>query len=439
MSVSLLSNDYLRSASANVRSKSVPWEGYQRAGLVTLDELALIKKVDRQPKAKIDSVLLSDGPAYVLLYLRLLKKLTRVDTIQIILVLIADSLADHEERVALYTRTAESEPDLPHGPLLKALSESDDEFTQLKAAQILTVLLCGDTASSLPSHILHTYLTSLASFVQDPSSNKRDLAVQYLEALLTRQDCRQAVWAIQGITNGFMEILRHNPSSQMSYQVAFSLWLLSFEQNIAEQIDKKCNIIPLLIDVAKGAIKEKVIRVIVATFKNLVIKAPEANLPAMLVSQLLPFVKNLAGRKWSDEDIMEDIQFLRDELTVNFQSLTTYDEYASELSSGHLSWSPVHESDDFWKENATKLNEHDAAQLKTLLKLLNESKDPIVLAVAAHDVGQYVKHYERGKKLVTDLGGKTRVMELMTHTDSDVRYRALMSVQQLVSQPWVTV
>ncbi len=35
---------------------------------------------------------------------------------------------------------------------------------------------------------------------------------------------------------------------------------------------------------------------------------------------------------------------------------------------------------------------------RTLLKLLNESKDPIVLAVAAHDVGQYVKHYERGKK-----------------------------------------
>jgi V-type H+-transporting ATPase subunit H len=84
-----------------------------------------------------------------------------------------------------------------------------------------------------------------------------------------------------------------------------------------------------------------------------------------------------------------------------------------------------------------------------------------VLAVAAHDIGQYVKHYERGKKsvdllynrmchlysvcflgrcrIVTDLGAKTRVMELMTHQDSDVRYRALLSVQQLVSQPWVAV
>jgi V-ATPase subunit H len=40
---------------------------------------------------------------------------------------------------------------------------------------------------------------------------------------------------------------------------------------------------------------------------------------------------------------------------------------------------------------------------------------------------------------VTDLGGKGRVMELMAHENSDVRYRALLSVQQLVSQPWVTV
>jgi V-type H+-transporting ATPase subunit H len=35
---------------------------------------------------------------------------------------------------------------------------------------------------------------------------------------------------------------------------------------------------------------------------------------------------------------------------------------------------------------------------RVLVKLLKDSTDPIVLAVAAHDVGQYVKYYERGKK-----------------------------------------
>ena len=56
--------------------------------------------------------------------------------------------------------------------------------------------------------------------------------------------------------------------------------------------------------------------------QNLVMKAPIANLPAMLVAQLLPFAKNLCTRKWSDEDIIEDVHFLRDELNANFQSLT---------------------------------------------------------------------------------------------------------------------
>ena len=79
-----------------------------------------------------------------------------------------------------------------------------------------------------------------------------------------------------------------------------------------------------------------------------------------------------------------------------------------------------------------------------------------MLSVAAHDVGQYVKHYERGKKYVSlgicgssqlmcchrglqDLDAKTRVMELMTHHDADVRYQALVSVQRLVSHPWAAV
>jgi V-type H+-transporting ATPase subunit H len=70
----------------------------------------------------------------------------------------------------------------------------------------------------------------------------------------------------------------------------------------------------------------------------------------------------------------------------------------------------------FWKENATKLNDSNYQQLKyvsepstlalhtnhqgyrVLVELLKDSQDPLVLAVASHDIGQYVKHYPRGKK-----------------------------------------
>ncbi|KAI5124066.1 hypothetical protein M0805_003893 [Coniferiporia weirii] len=434
MSLSLVSNPYIEETSTKIRSKPVPWEAYQRAGLVTADELALIKRVSRQPRAKTDSLLLTEGQTYAPLYLSLLKKLNRIDTMQWILVLIADALVDHEERIPLFTKAVEKDPELPYGPLLRSL-ESQDEFLQLKSAQILTVLLSSEHSTIQPQY-LQPFLEVLASLAQSPSSTKRDIAVQCLEGLLPRTEVRMSVWAHSKIIVGLRDILQNKPGAQMSYQVCFCFWLLTFEQEISENINRKYDIIPLLTDVAQAAVKEKVIRVIVATFRNLVSKAPSQNLPSMLVAQLLPFAKSLCGRKWTDEDIVEDIQFLRDELKANFDSLTTWEEYTAELSSGHLLWSPVHESDSFWQENADKLCDQDYAQFKLLVRLLNDSTDPTVLAVAAHDLGQFVKCCDRGKKAAADLGAKTRVMQLMTHENADVRYRSLISVQRLLSQPW---
>ena len=109
MSFSLVSNPYLDEASAKIRSKPVPWEvicilsisllelnnrqGYQRAGLLTSEELTMIKRVDRQPRTKVESLLVTSGKTYAQLYLKLLKKLARVDTLQWLLVVIADALA----------------------------------------------------------------------------------------------------------------------------------------------------------------------------------------------------------------------------------------------------------------------------------------------------------------------------------------------------------
>ena len=60
---------------------------------MTSEELALITRVDRQPRVKVESILLSEGQTYALLYLRLLKKFQAVDTLQCILVLITDAIA----------------------------------------------------------------------------------------------------------------------------------------------------------------------------------------------------------------------------------------------------------------------------------------------------------------------------------------------------------
>jgi V-type H+-transporting ATPase subunit H len=67
-------------------------QGYQRADLITSEDLALVKKVDKQSRARLDSIMLSECSTYAHLFLRLLKKLQRIDTMQCILVLVTDAL-----------------------------------------------------------------------------------------------------------------------------------------------------------------------------------------------------------------------------------------------------------------------------------------------------------------------------------------------------------
>lgn len=60
----------------------------------------------------------------------------------------------------------------------------------------------------------------------------------------------------------------------------------------------------------------------VSTFRNLITKAPKQNLAAMLTVKVLPWLQTLQGRKFGDEDIKEDFDFLVDELKRSFEGLT---------------------------------------------------------------------------------------------------------------------
>jgi V-type H+-transporting ATPase subunit H len=62
-----------------------------------------------------------------------------------------------------------------------------------------------------------------------------------------------------------------------------------------------------------------------------------------------------------------------------------------------LSWTPPHRSEDFWRNNATKLTEWNNKLLKTLARLLSTSKNPVVLAVGCHDIGELVKQVPQAR------------------------------------------
>jgi V-type H+-transporting ATPase subunit H len=81
-------------------------------------------------------------------------------------------------------------------------------------------------------------------------------------------------------------------------------------------------IFQLLTLIALESIKEKTVRIIIQVFKNLILKAPQENIIPMLAVKTLKTLTLLKQRKWTDEDLMEDILFIETELQGHVDSLT---------------------------------------------------------------------------------------------------------------------
>ncbi|KAI9471850.1 MAG: ATPase, V1 complex, subunit H [Benjaminiella poitrasii] len=430
----MISHPYLDDKLNEIRLMYIPWEEYKTIGLITEDEVAMIKYVENTTTNELTPIMSEHGLYYAALYLELMQKLARVDAIQKVLVFIHDMLFEHEERIALFHRASEKAREFPFEPFYKAL-RIGDEFIGIQSSKILTLLICSTSQNSEVD--INDFFKWMTFQLQSHHQHVIDLNIQILDTLFHLPDYRKVFWNTSHAIDSLVNILKAACANQKQvgpqkmYELTFAIWLLTFDDNIAKNMERKCQIIPTLVNIAKFAVKEKVIRVVIAIFRNFIVKAPTENMSSMLVSRLLPLCDHLATRKWTDQDIVEDIQFLRSELEKNFLSLTTFEVYAAELETGMLQWSPSHLSEIFWKENTSRLNEDNHKLLKQLVRLLSSSTNPLVLAVACHDIGQYAKYSTKdGKRIFHLLGAKQRVMELMTHKNSEVRYHALSATQK---------
>lgn len=190
------------------------------------------------------------------------------------------------------------------------------------------------------------------------------------------------------------------------------------------------DVIPLITNILRSSIKEKVTRVALAILFNLSTKDQNTNLPVLLVTGVLPHLQTLAGRftKDSDPDLTADLAALITSLEEFQKTQTTLSSYRLEVMAGHLRWSPPHRNDGFWKKHAREILD-DTELVKQLAKVLTGSQDKTVLAVAANDVGVLIREVPYSRKRWEDLGVKAKVMELMADTDAEVRYEALKAVQ----------
>lgn len=314
--------------------------------------------------------------------------------------------------------------------------KNEDEAVPLLSAKVLNYLIA--TTETVPESVISPFFEWYRniSTTQDQNVDLQNLAIQSLSSILRSAENRSIFWNNEANISILQDLLKKHGGVQLQYNTLLVLWLLSFDKPIAEKLNEQMDAVSLLSSIAKASFKEKVTRMAIATLRNLAKLAPAKSVGPMLQADLLPFLKTLSARQWQDPDIKEDLDYLTAQLTARKEEMTSFDEYVTEVESGKLSWTPPHKSEEFWSANASSLTKNDNKLVKDLARILSTSQEPIVLAVACHDIGAFVKNYPEGRNVVQKIGAKGKVLELMASGDSELRYEALQTVQILLSKAW---
>ncbi|KAL1985147.1 hypothetical protein VTN96DRAFT_8169 [Rasamsonia emersonii] len=460
---------YLSSLQNNIRARPIPWEGAVRAGNITDDQLRKIKAVDKVRKEQRRQTIDADLNGYTTLLAGgpdgksvLESASKRTDIVQYILVLAADLLNDSPSLASALV--AHPDPYKPFLPLLRHSTNSEDPISLLTSSfltnLVSTALVSSSKSSARDEEALPQLYSYLSSLVKNQDSGLQDIGVQGFSTLLRTKAAREIFWSQRKETvDPLVDILRAAAGAkdsgsstlagtssirnfdaglgggvglQLLYHVLLVIWQLSFEGSpVGNDLQSDHDIIELYTQLLRLSPKEKTTRLLLATLNNLLSANRTTLLPVAVFVRLPALLSNLSGRHLTDPDLLEDLKSLSDMLDEYTKTQTTFDEYAAEVQSGHLRWSPPHRNPVFWRENARRILDEDQGALpKKLAEILSKSwdNDKQVLAIACNDVGNLVKQLPERRSQLEKLGLKARVMELMTDRDESVRWESLRAV-----------
>nr|ACJ85007.1 unknown [Medicago truncatula]AFK33862.1 unknown [Medicago truncatula] len=430
-----------------VLSRDIPWETYMSTKLISGTSLQLLRRYDHRSESQRAQLLDDDGPAYVRVFVHVLRDIFKEDTVEYVLAMIDGMLTANPKRARLFHDNALADDDT-YEPFLRLLRKGN-WFVQEKSCKILALIVSvrpknqsgvasnGEASNEKkPFTSIDDVLIGLVKWfceqLKKPSHPSRGVptAINCLSTLLKEPVVRSNFVQTDGVKLLVPLICPASTqqSIQLLYETCLCIWLLSYYEPAIEYLATS-RTLPRLIDVVKSSTKEKVVRVVVLTLKNLMSKG---TLGAQMVDLQLPQVaQSLKAQAWSDEDLLEALNSLEEGLKDNIKKLSSFDKYKQEVLLGNLDWSPMHKDPIFWRENITNFEEHDFQILRVLLTILDSSNDPRTLAVACFDISQFIQSHPAGRIIVTDLKAKERVMKLMNHESAEVTKNALLCIQRL--------
>lgn len=427
----------LQQRAQDVRNQRINWQSYHSSNVIGEEDFKFISRIDIPDHRAREAVVRENPMQLAKTFVNLLNLISKDQTIQYLLTLLDDLLQEDKSRVDLFKQYAASRNESVWVHFLNLLNRPMG-FIMNMTSRVIAKMACWSRELMTGSD-LQFYLTWLKDQLRAPGNEYIQSVARCLQMMLRIDDYRKAFVHLDGIST-VVSVLSGRVNFQIQYQLSFCLWVLTFNADIAEKLHK-FGVIPILADILADAQKEKVSRIILAVFRNLIEKPDDAqivkeNCISMVQCKVMKQLEFIEQRKFDDEDIQADMEFLKEKMEASLHDLSSYDEYVTEVHSGRLEWSPVHRSEKFWRENAHRLNDKNYELLKMLIHLLETTKDPLVLSVASFDLGEYVRHYSRGKHVLEQLGGKTIVMSLLAHEDPNVRYEALLAVQKLMVHNW---
>lgn len=419
-----------------VLERFIPWDGYQRVGLVNPKDFELISIYDKKgiTDQERNALLASDGVAFAEVLLNFVIGISALDTIQYVVTLIHELLLADPKRVELFNALSAQNEAYPYQPFFKLIGKgTKDPYTSRMAAGILGILV--SKSNTVP--VEHeTYLFRwITDQLRNPNGSDIHLALCTLQALLSKDQYR--IRFFESPNSDFdllVKIIQTQAANfQLVYEAIYCAWLLTYNDSISNRIGGT-GLITALVDVVKAVIKEKVVRLAIASLRNVLDKAENNN--EMIDAGFVRMLAILSNKKWGDDDIVEDLKVLSEALAKNMVVLSSFDMYKKEIATGQLTWSPVHKSEKFWRENATRFEENDYQLLSAIRHILQTSNDPVVLSVACYDIGEFVRFHPRGKAIITQVGLKLDIMKLMTNDNPEVKKQALFAIQKTMVTNW---
>ncbi|XP_020597175.1 probable V-type proton ATPase subunit H, partial [Phalaenopsis equestris] len=94
--------DHAELTTEEVLRRDIPWETYMRTKLISGTGLQLLRRYDNKSESQRAALLDDDGPAYVRVFVNILRDISKEETIEYVLALIDEMLTANPKRARLF-------------------------------------------------------------------------------------------------------------------------------------------------------------------------------------------------------------------------------------------------------------------------------------------------------------------------------------------------